>query len=65
VGDLIKGQVVTAERLASLKPEHWLTQVFEPTAGQVAAALGLVIAGFLLTALIAILGRQKKSAGVM
>lgn len=59
VGDLYKGQPLTAEKLETLSPAKWPTEYFEPTGGQIGGAIGLILVGFALTALIARLGRTK------
>jgi hypothetical protein len=58
-----KGRLVTEEFLAELPPEKWPTEFFTPTAGQVFAAIGLIVAGFLLTGLIARLGQERSRRG--
>ncbi len=55
-GDLFKGQVVTAQLLAELEPEKYPTEMFSPAPLQVAVALGLIVMGYLVTALVARLG---------
>lgn len=42
-----------------VKPKDWPAEFFTPTARQVGGAAGLVIAGFLCTAAIAFVGREK------
>jgi putative membrane protein len=59
IGSTFKGQVVTTELLEQLEPHKYPTELFDPSLGQTAAALGLVLAGFGLTALIAYLGRTR------
>ncbi|MGI5861601.1 MAG: DUF368 domain-containing protein [Myxococcales bacterium] len=59
VGDVIKGRTMTPELIASLKPEDWPTAFVSPSALQVLAAIGLVVAGFATTALVARLGRER------
>ena len=49
---MIRGQEVTTENLATFDVEDWPVARFDPNAGQVAGALGLVLSGFALTALI-------------
>lgn len=62
VGSTFKGQLVTAELLAELPAEKWPTEFFTPSAGQVIGAIALVVAGFLVTGLIARFGKEKPSA---
>jgi putative membrane protein len=52
VGDLVGGVRMTAERLAALPAHKWPTRAFEPSALQVAGAVGIAMLGFLLTALL-------------
>lgn len=61
VGDVVKGRVMTEELLAELPPEKWPTEVFTPSGGQIAGALGLIVVGFAVTALVARFGASKPS----
>lgn len=49
LGDVVKGQRVTLENVASFHPEDWPLRRFDPGAGQVAGALALVAGGLLAT----------------
>ena len=60
IGDLHKGQVLTAELLATVEPEDWPMEFFSPSAAQVAAAIGIILAGFAVTALVARFGGDKE-----
>jgi putative membrane protein len=62
VGDLVRGQAITADQLEKLSPDKWPTGYFTPTALQVVAALALIAAGFALTTAVARLGRGKDEA---
>ena len=62
IGSTFKGQVVTAELLAEIEPEKYPTEFFSPDAVQIAGAIGLIVIGFVLTALIARLGADKDEA---
>ncbi|MBO6936274.1 MAG: DUF368 domain-containing protein [Deltaproteobacteria bacterium] len=62
IGDTFKGQVVTAELLAELEPEKYPTEFFGPSGAQIGGAIGLIVVGFVLTALIAKLGAGKDEA---
>jgi len=62
VGDTFKGQVVTPELLAEIEPEKYPTEFFSPSGAQIGGALGLIVVGFVLTALIAKLGAGKDEA---
>ncbi|MEM9727992.1 MAG: DUF368 domain-containing protein [Myxococcota bacterium] len=56
VGQVFKGQVLTAERLEALSPEKYPTVFYDPTAGDIAMALGLIALGFAITTLVARVG---------
>ena len=60
VGDVVKGQALTAETLEELDPEDWPTQVFTPSATTIASSLGLIAVGFGVTMGIAALGREEE-----
>lgn len=71
-GTVVKGQEVVRDAedrpvfAASGEPveaEDWPTERFEPGAGQMAGSLALVGAAFLVTGLIARIGRDPKGAG--
>ncbi len=57
IGSTFKGQVVTAQSLAEIKPKDFPTEFFDPTATQLLAAVALIILGYLTTALVARLGK--------
>lgn len=59
VGAVFKGRVMTAELIAEIAPEKYPTELFTPSAAQVAGGLALVLVGFGITALVARLGRDK------
>lgn len=59
IGSTFKGRTVTAEILEKLEPSKYPTQYFEPSAVQVGGALLLIGVGFLVTALVARLGKDK------
>lgn len=59
VGDLYKGQPLTAEKLETLDPSKYPTEYFDPTMTHIGGAIGLILLGFGLTALIARLGKSK------
>lgn len=58
VGSTFKGQPVTPALLEELSPDKWPTEFYAPQLWQVAAAAGLVAAGFVATTLIARFGRE-------
>ncbi|MCB1069272.1 MAG: DUF368 domain-containing protein [Kiritimatiellae bacterium] len=62
IGEMIKGQPVTAERLTELDPDDYPTEYFHPTGGQVGGAIGLILAGFLATTVLARLDRSPEQA---
>jgi putative membrane protein len=57
-GDTFKGQVMTAEAIAELRPVDYPTRFFTPDPTQIAAAIALVLAGFAATVGVARLGRD-------
>jgi putative membrane protein len=61
-GDLVKGEVVTAESAASFDVDDWPVTRFDPSGGQLATALGLIGAGLATTALIGRLGGEEPEA---
>jgi putative membrane protein len=62
VGEVFKGQVLTPELLEKLEPSKYPTAYFQPTAAQIGGAVGFIVLGFALTALVARLGRGKPAA---
>jgi len=62
VGAMFKGRVMTPELLADLSPDKYPTEYFHPSVFQVAAALGLVLLGFGITALVARFGSDEEEA---
>ncbi|PIE24781.1 MAG: hypothetical protein CSA62_02830 [Planctomycetota bacterium] len=62
IGSMLKGQVVTAEQLAYIPKEDWPTEFFTPSFVQALGAVALVLAGALVTTLIAKLGGEEKVA---
>jgi putative membrane protein len=61
IGDTIKGQVLTEETLAELEAEDYPTAFFRPDGKQIGGALGLIVAGFACTCLIARIGGGNES----
>lgn len=59
VGEIIKGQAVTAETLALIPAEDWRLERFTPTPAQIGIALALIVVGFAATLVIARFGREK------
>ena len=56
IGSTFKGQIVTAEILATIPAEKYPTEFFDASAGQMVGALGLIAVGFAVTALVAKIG---------
>ena len=56
VGEVIKGKVLTAERLAELTPDKYPTVFYSPSFTDVMMAAGLVGLGYLITTLVAKIG---------
>ena len=59
VGEMFKGQVLTAERLAELTPDKYPTEIYTPTFTGVMMAVGLVGVGYMVTTLVARVGGAK------
>ncbi len=55
-GEVVKGRVMTEAAIAALDPADYPVRPFRPTAGQVAASLGLVLGGLAVTLAVARLG---------
>ncbi len=55
-GQVVNGVVMTAERVAEIAPEDYPLERFSPSGGQIASALGLIVAGFVLTQAVALAG---------
>ena len=62
VGELFKGQPLTAERLAELAPHKYPTEFYTPTTTNVLMALALVALGYAITTLISRIGGSGESA---
>ena len=58
VGDVIKGRVLTAETVAEVEVDDYPVEFFSPGAGQVAAGLALIAAGFAVTQGVSRLGKN-------
>ena len=61
IGEMFKGQALTAERLAELGPDKYPTEFFTPTFTDIMMAVGLVGAGYMVTTLIARIGGAKSA----
>ncbi len=55
-GDVVKGQVLTAESAAEVEPDDWAVRFFRPSPGQAGGALALAGLGLAATLAIARLG---------
>ena len=64
VGELFKGEIVSAESLSTIAPEKFPTAFYSPTITDVAMATGLVFVGFVLTTLIARWGNDSNSGSI-
>ncbi len=56
VDSVVKGQQVSAANLDQIDKEDWPVEFFAPAAGQLAAALGLIVLGFGITQAVAAIG---------
>ena len=61
IGTQHKGQLVTSELIEMIDPHKYPTEFFTPSGGQVLGALALIVAGFIVTALVARLGRDREA----
>ncbi len=59
LGSLLKGRVVSEANLSEFDQKDWPLARFEPNAGQIAGALGLVLAGLGMTLLVARIGGNE------
>lgn len=62
VGDLIRGQVVTAATLDEIKPKYWELRRFSPSGGQAGTAVGLVLAGLATTLVVSRFGNSDSDS---
>jgi putative membrane protein len=62
VGDVIKGQVVSAENASDFEPDDWPVRFFDPTPVQGATSIALVGLGLAATLLIGRLGGTESQA---
>jgi uncharacterized membrane protein len=58
-GSIIKGRAMTAEAIAAVDPKDYPLERFDPSGGQVAGALALVLAGFAITQAVAWVGHDR------
>jgi putative membrane protein len=59
IGEIVKGQTMTAESLPMLEPEDYPTEYFKPRGSQIGAAVILLLAGIATTAAISRLSREQ------
>ena len=59
IGSTFKGQVVTEASVQEIEPDDYPTAFFDPSIGQIAAALALVVAGFFATVGVARVGGKE------
>ena len=62
IGDIIKGQEVTAETIAEIDKEDWKTEFFTPSAVQAGGAIGLVLLGLGVTMGVSMLGGETRES---
>lgn len=60
VGEMYKGQILTAERLAELSRDKYPTEIYTPTFNDVMMAVGLVAIGYMITTLVARVGGASR-----
>lgn len=63
VGEVFKGQVLTAEMLAEITPDKYPTALYAPTFTDVMMAVGLIGIGYMITTLVARIGGAEPSRG--
>lgn len=61
IGSVYRGQIVTPEILAAIKPSKYPTEFFAPSIAQIVGAVLLIGVGFAMTALIARVGQGDES----
>ena len=60
-GQVVKGQVMTEEKITELDKDNWPTRKFTPAVGHVVGAMGMVLVGFSVTMAIARLSHERKA----
>jgi len=60
IGEVVKGQPLTAQSLAELDAEDYPTEFFKPSGGQIGGAIGLAVLGFALTMGVAMIGPKDE-----
>ncbi len=59
LGSTIKGQLVTPQNLSEIDREDWPLERFDPSGGEAASALGLLLAGLGTTLVVARIGNDE------
>ena len=59
-GSIVRGQVVTEASLPGIDPADWPLARFAPSAGQIGAALALMLSGLAATTAIARIGNERR-----
>ena len=59
IGEMFKGEILTAERLAELSPDKFPTEIYTPDFTAVMMAVGLIGLGYLITTVVAKIGGAK------
>jgi putative membrane protein len=62
IGEIVRGQTVTAESLLEIDVKNWPTEGFSPSAGQWASAIALVLVGFASSVGIGLIGGDDEDA---
>jgi len=60
-GQVIKGQVMTEERITELNKDDWPTQKFTPAISHIVGAIGVVLVGLSVTMAIARFSHERKA----
>ena len=62
-GEIIRGREMTPALIAELDPRYYPLKNFAPSGAQIAGSLGLILAGFLITQGVALIGGSKQEQG--
>lgn len=58
-GSIVKGRAMTAEAIAAVDPKDYPLERFDPSGGQIAGSIALVLAGFAITQAVAWVGHDR------